>query len=56
MQKKSKKALSIERFTLSLHQLSGFVKILEALVKSSLVFVLVEGGHLTALKFFQTRR
>ncbi len=31
---------------------SGFVKILNALVKSSLVFVLVEGGLLAALKFF----
>ena len=44
MQKKSKKALQFKKIILSLQCYSGLGKSEYALVKSSLVFVLVESG------------
>ena len=53
MQKKSKKALQFKIIILSLQCYSGLGKSEYALVKSSLVFVLVESGQLwAALKLF----
>ena len=51
MQKSVIKIWQISKEIVYLHRIQGFVKILHALVKSSLVFVLVGGWRLPALIF-----